>query len=226
MQSRLFFSVVVLLMVALVGCGGRQAPPPEPQADADSAARARADSIARADSLRRARERAEAAAELCEQARQAMADGEYSEARELYRRAANDFPESECAGQAETVLSRIDRIEAVRARIHFEFDRSRITDEAAEVLRRKAEVLREHPGVRLVIEGHCDERGSNEYNMALGQRRANSAHQHLLELGVPEEAIVRTVSYGEERPLVNRSTEQAWAQNRRADFTIQEMGDL
>ena len=87
-------------------------------------------------------------------------------------------------------------------------------------------MLRNNPGVRVVIEGHCDERGSNEYNMALGQRRANAARDYLLELGVPEETIVRTVSYGEERPLVNRSTEQAWAMNRRSEFVIRGLGDL
>lgn len=224
MRSSVRASAFVLALVTVAACGGKQAPPPEPRADADTSARA--DSIARADSLRRARERAEAAASLCDRAEAALEQGDYEQARALFERARSEYPDSDCADRAEAELPRIAKLEAIRARIHFPFDQSRITDEAAQVLRRKAEVLRDNPGVRIVIEGHCDERGSNEYNMALGQRRANSARQYLLDLGVPGDVIVRTVSYGEERPLVNRSTEQAWAQNRRSEFVIREMGDI
>ena len=215
---------LVLMTVGLAACGGRQAPPPEPEPDRDAAADA--DSAARADSLRRARERAAAAADLCDRAEAALEQEDYEQARNLFERVRSEYPESECADRAESELPRIAKLEAITARIHFPFDQSRITDEAAQVLRRKADVLRDNPGVRLVIEGHCDERGSNEYNMALGQRRANAARQYLLDLGVPEDVIVRTVSYGEERPLVNRSTEEAWAQNRRAEFEIRETGEI
>lgn len=224
MRHPLRLTALVLLAAGLAACGGNPPPETEPQADRDSMARA--DSAARADSIRRARQREEAASDLCEQATAAVTAGNYEEARELYRRARSEYGGTDCAERAESELSRLEVIQTLRNRVHFEFDKSNITDQAAEVLQRKAEVLREHPGVRIVVEGHCDERGSNEYNMALGQRRANSAMEYLLELGVPEEAIVRTVSYGEERPLVNRSTEEAWAQNRRAEFVIQDLGEI
>lgn len=225
MRTHARLVAATVLLVGLAACGGKQPPPSEPRTERDVAAEdARADSIARADSLRRAR--AEAAASLCEEASAAMADGDYDRARELYERARSEYGGTECAEHAASELPRLEKISAIRAMIHFEFDRSAITDEAARVLRRKAEVLRDNPGVRIVVEGHCDERGSNEYNMALGQRRAASAKQYLLELGVPAKTIVRTVSYGEERPLVDRSTEQAWAMNRRAEFAIQDLGGI
>ncbi len=224
MRHPLRFTALVLLTAGLAACGGNPPPETEPQADRDSMARA--DSAARADSIERARQREAEAEDLCEQALAAVTAGNYEEARELYRRARSEYGGTDCAERAEGELDRLEVVQTVRERIHFEFDQSNVTDEAAEVLQRKAEVLRENPGLRVVVEGHCDERGSNEYNMALGQRRANAAEQYLLELGVPEEAIVRTVSYGEERPLVDRSTEEAWAQNRRAEFVIQDLGEL
>lgn len=220
--------ILPLVVVAIAACGGNPPPEPDPSPDPDSLAReeARRDSIARADSIRRARQREEAAEQLCEQGLAAVTAGNYDEARELYRRAQDEYAGTDCADRAADELARIDAIETVRERIHFEFDKSEITDEAAAVLRRKAEVLRENPGMRIVIEGHCDERGSNEYNMALGQRRADAARDYLLDLGVPEEAVARTVSYGEERPLIARSDEEAWAMNRRSEFVIRDMGEL
>jgi peptidoglycan-associated lipoprotein len=104
-------------------------------------------------------------------------------------------------------------------RIHFEFDRSRITPEAEQVLRRKLPILRNSPDVRIRLEGHTDERGSVEYNQALGMRRAQSVLDWMAQNGVPA-ARFQTTSYGEERPLVNRSDETAWAQNRRVEFII------
>jgi peptidoglycan-associated lipoprotein len=227
MHRALRLTAVSVLLVT-VACGGNPPPETSPSPDADSLAReqARRDSIARADSLRRARERAEAAERLCQQALAAVTAGNYEEARDLYRQARDEYAGTDCAERADGQLERLDAIATVRERIHFEFDRSEITDQAAQTLQAKAEVLRQHPDLRIVVEGHCDERGSNEYNMALGQRRAESARAYLVDLGVPESMIVRTVSYGEERPLVNRSTEQAWAQNRRAEFVIRNLGDL
>ncbi len=222
MRHPLRLTALVLFTAALAACGGNPPPETEPQPDRDTAA---ADSAARADSIRRA-EREAAAEDLCEQALAAVTAGNYEEARELYSRARDEYGGTDCAERAAGELDRLEVVQTIRERVHFEFDQSNITDQAAQALQRKAEVLRNHPGARIVIEGHCDERGSNEYNMALGQRRANAAEQYLLELGVPEDAIERTVSYGEERPLVNRSTEEAWAQNRRAEFVIRDLGDI
>jgi len=103
--------------------------------------------------------------------------------------------------------------------IHFEFDRSRLLPEAKKILRRKAKWLRVHHDVSVIVEGHCDERGTNEYNMALGDRRARSAKTFLVDMGIARGRLT-IISYGEERPLDPRHNEEAWAKNRRAHFVI------
>ncbi len=105
--------------------------------------------------------------------------------------------------------------------ILFEFDSASLSAEAQEILRAKAAWLRENPRAQVMIEGHCDERGTNEYNLALGDRRAFSSKSFLVDLGIADSRLT-TISYGEERPLDSRSTEDAWAQNRRAHFVIKE----
>ena len=100
-------------------------------------------------------------------------------------------------------------------RIFFAFDRSDITPEAQEILARQADWLRRYPNVTVTIEGHCDERGTREYNLALGERRAQAAKNVLVATGIPASRI-STISYGKERPAVLGSTEEAYAQNRRA----------
>ena len=105
--------------------------------------------------------------------------------------------------------------------ILFEFDSASLSVEAQEILRAKAGWLRENPRARVMIEGHCDERGTNEYNLALGDRRAYSARAFLVDLGI-DDARLTTISYGEEQPIDSRSSEEAWAKNRRAHFVIKE----
>ena len=105
--------------------------------------------------------------------------------------------------------------------ILFEFDSTKLSDEAQQILRNKAEWLRENPRAQVIIEGHCDERGTNEYNLALGDRRAFSAKSFLVDLGIDQSRLT-TVSYGEERPLDPRSVEDAWTKNRRAHFVIKQ----
>jgi peptidoglycan-associated lipoprotein len=100
-------------------------------------------------------------------------------------------------------------------RIFFAFDRSDISPEAREILSRQADWLRRYPNVTVTIEGHCDERGTREYNLALGERRAQAAKNVLVASGIPASRI-STISYGKERPAVVGSTEEAYAQNRRA----------
>lgn len=104
--------------------------------------------------------------------------------------------------------------------IHFEFDRSDLLPEAQAILKKKAAWLRNNPDVSVIIEGHCDERGTNEYNLALGDRRAESAKAFLIDLGISGSRL-KTISYGEERPLDPRHNEEAWAKNRRAHFVIE-----
>jgi peptidoglycan-associated lipoprotein len=100
-------------------------------------------------------------------------------------------------------------------RVFFDFDKSEIKPKAAETLKRQAAWLNKYKSRTVVIEGHCDERGTREYNLALGERRANAAREYLISLGV-DPARIETISYGKERPAVLGSNESAWAQNRRA----------
>jgi len=103
--------------------------------------------------------------------------------------------------------------------IHFEFDKYRILPDDEGTLQRIARWLKENEDVKVLIEGHCDERGTNEYNMALGEQRALAARRYLVTLGVASDRL-NTISYGEEQPLSSASTEEAWAANRRAHFTV------
>ena len=101
--------------------------------------------------------------------------------------------------------------------IHFDFDKYVLTPQAMMILDDKAAYLREHPTVRVLVEGHCDDRGSNEYNLALGDRRANSAKNYLVKSGVAESRMT-TISYGEEQPLCMQQNESCWYRNRRGHF--------
>ena len=101
--------------------------------------------------------------------------------------------------------------------INFDFDKYVLTPQAMMILDDKAAYLREHPTVRVLVEGHCDDRGSNEYNLALGDRRANSAKNYLVKSGVAASRIT-TISYGEEQPLCMQQNESCWYRNRRGHF--------
>jgi len=103
--------------------------------------------------------------------------------------------------------------------VYFDFDKSFVRPEYRSVLMEKAEFLKDNPNVDIRIEGNCDERGTNEYNLALGERRAESAKKFLIPLGISPDRI-ETISYGEERPLAVGHNEDSWAQNRRDDFAI------
>jgi peptidoglycan-associated lipoprotein len=103
--------------------------------------------------------------------------------------------------------------------IFFEFDSAVLLAEAQEILRKKAEWLINNPEAAATIEGHCDERGTSEYNLALGDQRAESAKTFLMDLGVKGSQL-STISYGEERPVDPGHNEEAWAKNRRGHFTI------
>jgi peptidoglycan-associated lipoprotein len=104
-------------------------------------------------------------------------------------------------------------------RIHFEYDKSSINGEAQTILGKNADYLKAHQSTFIRIEGHCDERGSAEYNQALGERRANTARETLASLGI-ETKRMETISYGEDRPISFEHDEYGWALNRRAEFRI------
>ena len=103
--------------------------------------------------------------------------------------------------------------------IHFEFDKYDIRREDEEILRENAAWLKKNPKMKIQIEGHCDERGTAEYNLALGERRANMTKKYLLSLGISSDRI-STISYGEEKPLDPGHNEEAWAKNRRAHIVV------
>lgn len=103
--------------------------------------------------------------------------------------------------------------------IFFDTDKSDLRSEAREILAQNARWLTQHPTVKILIEGHCDERNTNEYNLALGWRRANAAKDYLVSLGVSADRI-STISYGEERPFATCHDESCWWQNRRAHFVV------
>ena len=140
---------------------------------------------------------------------------EAEEARMREQRAREERQRQEAAGMAEEARRQAFEGE----NIQFDFDKYVLTPQAMMILDEKASYLREHPGVRVLIEGHCDERGSNEYNLALGDRRANSAKTYLIKSGVAESRMT-TISYGEEQPLCMQSSEPCWSRNRRAQFGI------
>ena len=104
-------------------------------------------------------------------------------------------------------------------RVFFAYDQTEISSEAQQILRRQSDWLRRYPNVSVTIEGHCDERGTREYNLALGERRAQAVKNVLVALGIPA-ARISTISYGKERPEIPHSDDQSYAQNRRGVTTV------
>src|SRR5213593_778921 len=182
-----------------VACGGNpppQTPTPTVNQDSiDAAARARQDSIDRAEAAARD------AAEADRRRQQAIADSLNAIGR--------------TAEAVRTLLATL---------IHFDYDKAIIRGGDAAVLDQKVAILQANPGLRIRISGHCDERGSDEYNLALGNRRATAAKQYLVSHGI-EAGRIETVSYGEERPIAPGHDEAAWAQNRRDEVEIIAGGD-
>ena len=111
--------------------------------------------------------------------------------------------------------SQQDLVVNVGDRVFYDFDKSDLKPEARRTLERQAAWLKQYGSAAVTLEGHCDERGTREYNLALGDRRANAARDYLVSLGIPA-ARIKTISYGKERPAVLGSNEAAWSQNRRS----------
>ncbi len=125
------------------------------------------------------------------------------------------------AGTAGTVVpgSQQDLVVNVGDRVFYDFDKFNLKPEARKSLERQANWLKKYPNIRVLVAGNCDERGTREYNLALGERRANSAKTYLVSLGVGADRV-RTISYGKERPTALGSNEAAWAQNRNAITSV------
>ena len=115
--------------------------------------------------------------------------------------------------------SQADLVINVGDRVFFDFDKFNLQADSRSTLEKQAAWLKKHSGLTITVEGHADERGTREYNLALGERRANSAKDYLIALGVSPGRI-KTISYGKERPVALGSNEEAWAQNRRAVTTV------
>jgi peptidoglycan-associated lipoprotein len=155
----------------------------------------------------------EAAKRAAEEARQ----------RELERQKAlaeENLKEESLSREMTSEQSQTDDVRFENEDIYFDFDSIQLTPEAQEILTKKGKWLRENPAATVIIEGHCDNRGTNEYNLALGEGRAQSARTFLMDLGI-DISKLDTISYGEERPIDPQQTESAWEKNRRAHFVIQ-----
>ncbi len=134
-----------------------------------------------------------------------------------------DPTEEELAAQAKAAAQAAELAAMLKnAVIHFEFDDSTLSEQSRDTLATLAVALRANPWATIRVAGHCDERGTEEYNMALGQRRADAARKFLLAMGVPNDTV-ETVSFGAEIPAVSESNEAAWAENRRAEFGARPM---
>jgi peptidoglycan-associated lipoprotein len=130
---------------------------------------------------------------------------------------------SSAAGTGMTSSSNLtaqEQLEQIGDRVFFEFDQFDLTPQARQTVQKWAQWMQANPAVTVVVEGHCDERGTREYNLALGERRATSAKNYMVALGI-QPARITTVSYGKERPAVVGSNEYAWAQNRRDVLVVQ-----
>jgi len=181
-----------IVVAAAAACGGQPAPPPEPVIDSTAIR----DSIARAEAARRAYEDSIA---------RARAEAERLAAE---RRAADE------------ALRMTERVRGmVMEMINFDFDKSDIRAGDAAILDRKIAIMQANPMLTLTVTGHADERGSDEYNLALGNRRALAAKEYMVNRGIAADRIT-TASLGEEQPLDAMSTEEAWAKNRRDEFAI------
>jgi peptidoglycan-associated lipoprotein len=187
----------VAFMVTALACGGNP-PPPPPEPVVDSAGIR--DSIARAEAARRAEE---------ERLRREAEERE---------RLAREAAEREAREAAERVRGMLSAV------INFDYDKSNIRPGDAAVLDQKIAILQANPALQISITGHCDERGSDEYNLALGNRRALAAREYMVNRGISADRI-STASRGEEQPVDPASNEDAWARNRRDEFAITAGGD-
>jgi peptidoglycan-associated lipoprotein len=199
MTSRFTLVAAMLSLAALGACRRKvepaTAPAPVTSSTTDDAARRRADSLAAADLAQR---RADSIAAASRAAAATAAD----------------------AQRAQAELANV-----LQQRIYFDYDRDVLRDDAAAVLDAKAAILLANPGVTLTITGHTDERGTAEYNLALGQRRAAQVKRYLASKGVPD-ARLATQSLGDSQPAVQGTDESAYQQNRRAEFEAANAGAL
>jgi peptidoglycan-associated lipoprotein len=153
-----------------------------------------------------------------EKAAKLAAEQEAARIREEEAKKAKEFEKSLVAKREPGIAGEVFESRLLKD-IHFDFDKYDILPEDAQILKENAALLSKYPQVKIQVEGHCDERGTNEYNLALGERRANAAKKYLVSLGISTDRI-SSISYGEEKPLDTGHDEEAWAKNRRGHFVI------
>jgi peptidoglycan-associated lipoprotein len=193
--------VLALFAVATAAACRKAAPPPEPAVDTAAIRMAQEDSIRRAEEARRL---------AAEEARRRQVQDSINAANAAAEAARRD---SEMLRSTVTTM------------ITFDFDRSDLRPDARAALDAKVPILMANTNVAIRVSGHADERGSSEYNLALGQRRAAAAKRYLVERGIAESRI-ETTSFGEERPICTESNEGCWSQNRRDEFEITAGGPM
>ncbi len=187
------------------------APTPESRAVRDRAVQ---DQALRDQALREQALRDQAAREAAERAAREAAEKAAREAAEKAAKEAADRAKMEAKERAAAILKELQIPD-----IRFDFDKYNLKPEAQEALKKGAAAYLKYRDYKLVVEGHCDERGTAEYNLALGEKRATEAAKYLADLGIEKERI-KTISYGKEMPLDKGQNEEAWAKNRRAHFVI------
>ena len=201
-MSRKVFSILILVFclgLILTGCPKKTLVKEEPSVKKEEAARLEA-------------ERERTAKEAREKELAKIREEEAKKAQE------KEFEKSLVAKKEPGIEGEIFESKLLKD-VRFDFDKYDIRPENAEILKGNAALLTKYPKVKIQIEGHCDERGTVEYNLALGERRADSTKKYLLSLGISPDRI-STISYGEERPLDPGHHEEAWAKNRRAHTII------
>jgi len=195
--------VIICLGLIISGCPKKTAVKEEP-------------SVKRAEESEAIKERARLEAE--EKDREAMEAARVGEEEAKREWAKKEFERSLVAKKTPGIAGEVFESEMIKD-IHFDFDKYNIRPKDAEILKENSALLMKYPAMNFQIEGHCDERGTDEYNLALGERRANSTKKYLISLGI-EASRISTISYGEERPLDPEHNEEAWAENRRGHFII------
>ena len=200
-----FIILIVIICLGLIisGCPRKTALKEEP-------------SVKSAEESEAIKERARLEAQ--EKEREAMEAARVREEEAKRELAKKEFERSLVAKRTPGIAGEVFESEMIKD-IHFDFDKYNIRPKDAEILKENSALLMKYPAMSFQIEGHCDERGTDEYNLALGERRANSTKKYLISLGI-EASRISTISYGEERPLDSQSSEDAWTKNRRAHFVI------
>jgi peptidoglycan-associated lipoprotein len=201
MFRKSFFIMILFCCIGLIlmGCPKKTVVKEEPSMKQDEAA-AKREEAAKAEAERAAREREQREAKAREEA-------------------AKKELEKSLTAKKEAGIEGVVFESSLLKDVYFDYDKYDIRPGDMAILKENATLLKKYPTVKIQIEGHCDERGTNEYNLALCERRANSTKNYLISLGIPSDRI-STISYGEEKPLDPSHREEAWAKNRRAHTII------